>query len=62
MLHRDLEQYIDGKRSLGFKFHSQSGQLRSFVAFAESRGGPQLLPRTPHNRGLRIVSVMQCSA
>jgi integrase len=38
MLHRDLEQYINGKRSLGFKFHSQSGQLRSFVAFAEGRG------------------------
>lgn len=38
MLSRDLERYIDGKRSLGFKFRSQSVQLRSFVAFAESRG------------------------
>jgi integrase len=38
MLSRDLERYVDGKRSLGFKFRSQSVQLRSFVAFAESRG------------------------
>ena len=38
MLSRDLERYVDGKRSLGFKFRSQSGQLGSFVAFAEGRG------------------------
>lgn len=38
MLSRDLERYVDDKRSLGFKFRSQSGQLRSFVAFAEGRG------------------------
>lgn len=38
MLSRDLERYVDGKRSLGFKFRSQSVQLRSFVAFAEGRG------------------------
>jgi hypothetical protein len=35
MLSRDLERYIDGRRALGFKFGSQSVQLRSFVAFAE---------------------------
>lgn len=38
MLSKDLERYVDGKRSLGFKFRSQSVQLRSFVAFAEGRG------------------------
>ena len=38
MLSRDLERYVDGKHSLGFKFRSQSVQLRSFVAFAEGRG------------------------
>ena len=38
MLNQDLERYVDGKRSLGFKFRSQSVQLRSFVAFAEERG------------------------
>jgi integrase len=38
MLNRDLARYIDQKRSLGFKFRSQSIQLSSFVAFAEERG------------------------
>lgn len=38
MLSKDLERYVDGRRSLGFKFRSQSVQLRSFVAFAEGRG------------------------
>jgi integrase len=38
MLSRDLERYIDGRRSLGFKLRSQSVQLRSFVAFAEEHG------------------------
>jgi integrase len=38
MLSRDLERYIDGRRSLGFKLRSQSVQLRSFVAFAEQHG------------------------
>jgi integrase len=38
MLSRDLERYIDGRRSLGFKLRSQSVQLRSFVAFAEEYG------------------------
>jgi integrase len=38
MLSRDLERYVDGKRSLGFKFRSQAVLLRSFVAFAEERG------------------------
>lgn len=38
MLSRDLARYIDQKRSLGFKFRSQSVQLSSFVAFAEKRG------------------------
>jgi integrase len=38
MLSRDLERYIDGRRSLGFKLRSQSVQLRSFVAFAEQEG------------------------
>ncbi len=38
MLSRDLERYIDGRRSVGFKLRSQSVQLRSFVAFAEQHG------------------------
>lgn len=38
MLSRDLERYIDGRRSLGFRLRSQSVQLRSFVAFAEEHG------------------------
>ena len=38
MLSGYLERYVDGKRSLGFKFGSQAVQLRSFVAFAEERG------------------------
>ena len=38
MLSRDLERYVDEKRSLGFRFRSQGVQLRSFVAFAEARG------------------------
>jgi integrase len=38
MLSRDLERYVDGRRSLGFKFRSQSVQLRNFVTFAEDSG------------------------
>lgn len=38
MLSRDLACYIDQKRSLGFKFHSQNVLLRGFVRFAEERG------------------------
>ena len=38
MLSGDLERYVDGKRSLGFKFGSQAVQLRSFVAFAAHSG------------------------
>jgi hypothetical protein len=38
MLSRGLERYVDGKRSLGFKFRSQAVLLRSFVAFAVERG------------------------
>ena len=38
MLSRDLQRYVDGRRSMGFKFRSQSVQLTSFVAFAEGRG------------------------
>ena len=38
MLSRDLACYIDQKRSLRFKFHSQNVLLRGFVRFAEERG------------------------
>ena len=55
MLSRDLARYIDQKRSLGFKFRSQSVQLRSFVAFAEGRGDRYVrcgtYPRGPRRKG-----------
>ena len=38
MLSEDLARYIDQKRSLGFKFESQSVVLSSFVRFAKERG------------------------
>jgi integrase len=38
MLSRDLTQYVDLRRSVGFRFRSQHSLLRSFVAFAEARG------------------------
>jgi integrase len=38
MLSRNLARYVDQRRSLGFKFHSEHILLRGFVAFAERRG------------------------
>ena len=38
MLSRDLASYVDQKRSLGFKFQSQTVVLSSFVRFAKERG------------------------
>jgi integrase len=67
MLSRDLERYIDGKRSLGFKFRSQSVQLSSFVAFAEERGDRYVRSRrvlawaaqapSPEHRRNRLLTV-----
>jgi hypothetical protein len=34
MLRRDMEGYIDLRRTAGFKFNVQSRLLKSFVAFA----------------------------
>jgi hypothetical protein len=38
MLSRDLARYVEQRRSLGFKCHSEHILLRGFVAFAERCG------------------------
>jgi integrase len=38
MLSRDIEEYIDLRRTAGFKFNVQSRLLKSFAAFAVERG------------------------
>ena len=38
MLSDDMTRFVDLHRGLGFKFHTQHGLLRSFVAFAEAHG------------------------
>jgi hypothetical protein len=38
MLSDDMTRFVDLHRRLGFKFHTQHGLLRSFVAFAEAHG------------------------
>lgn len=38
MLSDDMTRFVDLHRCLGFKFHTQHGLLRSFVAFAEAHG------------------------
>jgi len=38
MLSKDLERYVDRMRTLGYKFHTQSVHLRSYVRFAEEHG------------------------
>lgn len=38
MLSRNLDRYVEQKRALGYKFHTQSVQLRLFVTFAEKHG------------------------
>ncbi|MDP6721785.1 MAG: tyrosine-type recombinase/integrase [Pirellulaceae bacterium] len=38
MLSEEVDRYVELKRSLGFKFRTQSCLLRNFVRFAEERG------------------------
>ena len=38
MLSDDMTRFVDLHRGLGFKFRTQHGLLRSFVAFAEAHG------------------------
>ena len=38
MLSDDMTRVVDLHRGLGFKFRTQRGLLRSFVAFAEAHG------------------------
>jgi integrase len=38
MLSNDMTRFVDLHRGLGFKFRTQHGLLRSFVAFAEAHG------------------------
>lgn len=39
LLSRDLDNYVALQRARGLKFTTQSGLLRTFVAFAEAAGG-----------------------
>jgi integrase len=67
MLSRDLTQYVDLQRSVGFRFRSQHSLLRSFVTFAEARGdGFVRVDRvldwavrapSPHQRRNRLLTV-----
>ncbi len=43
MLNEDVTRYVDLHRALGFKFRSQEGLLRNFVAFAEACGDDVVL-------------------
>jgi integrase len=67
MLSQDLANYIDQKRSLGFKFDSQNVVLRSFVKFAMERGDRYIrnarvlawaaLASSPEHRRTRLLTV-----
>lgn len=45
MLSEDVTRYVNLHRALGFKFRSQEGLLRNFVAFAETYGDDVVLAR-----------------
>jgi integrase len=67
MLSRDLDRYVDGKRSLGFRFRSQHVQLKGFVAYAEQHGDRRIgsaralawaaLAPSPEHRRNRLLTV-----
>lgn len=49
MLSRNLNRYVEQKRALGYKFHTQSVQLRLFVTYAEKHGDR-------HVRSSRVIA------
>jgi len=67
MLSRDLAQYIDRKRALGFKFREPADLLRGFIRFAEKRGDRFIMSTTavawaaqapsPERRRTRLLMV-----
>ena len=54
MLNRDVERYVQLRRTLGFKFRTPAILLRSFTAFAETHGDEAV-------RSCRVVDWAACA-
>jgi integrase len=59
MLSQDLDRYIALQRARGLKFSIQSGQLRSFVVFAEAAGDACVRSSRVLDWAARTTSAMQ---
>ena len=46
MLSHDIKRYVDLKRTMGYKFHTQYSLLKLFGKFAAERGDPVVLTQS----------------
>ena len=59
MLSQTVQNYIEARRAAGFKFETQAGLLRSFAAYAESRGEHYVRANTAIEWAGRVAKVPQ---